>query len=56
MDKLYNPVSEYYSNYNFNTSLPIIICTNYEDVLSKAKTVKTSCILYNKDKINKDNN
>ena len=50
MDKILNPVSTYYSNYKFNISLPIIICSNYEDVLTKAKTVKTSCILFNKDK------
>jgi hypothetical protein len=50
MDNLYNPVSTYYSNYKFNNSLPVIICSNYEDVLAKAKTVKTSCILFNKDK------
>lgn len=49
MDTLDNPVKEFYANYKFN-SLPIIFCTNYEDVINKAKTVKTSCILYNKDK------
>lgn len=42
-----NPVSEYYKKYEFK-ELPVISCSNYEDVLSKAKTAKTSCILYNK--------
>lgn len=50
MDTVYNPVKEFYTNYNFNKALPIISCTNYEDVLSNAKSVKSSCILYNKDK------
>ena len=49
MEQLYNPVNEFYSNYKFS-NLPIISCTNYEDVLNKAKTVNSSCILYNKDK------
>ena len=49
MEQLYNTVSEFYPNYKFN-NLPIIMCSNYEDVLNKAKSVKTSCILYNKDK------
>jgi len=49
MEQLLNPVSEFYSNYKFN-NLPIIICSNYEDVLNKAKSVNSSCILYNKDK------
>lgn len=42
-----NPVSEYYKSYNFKKELPVISCSNYEDVLSKAKNTKTSCILYN---------
>ena len=50
METLDNPVKDFYANYKFNTSLPIISCTNYEDVLNKAKTTKTSCILYNKTK------
>ena len=50
METLYNPVSEFYSNYKFNSSLPVILCSNYEDVLLKAKSVKTSCILLNKTK------
>jgi len=45
-----NPVSEFYKNYNFKTELPIISCSNYEDVLSKAKNINKSCILYNKNK------
>jgi hypothetical protein len=45
-----NPVSEFYKKYNFKTELPIVLCSNYEDVLNKAKSVKTSCILYNKTK------
>jgi hypothetical protein len=45
-----NPVSEFYKNYEFNKSLPVISCTSYEDVLNKAKNAKTSCILYNKTK------
>ena len=49
MDQLYNPVNEFYVNYKFN-NLPIIQCSNYEDVLNKAKNVTSSCILYNKDK------
>ena len=27
--------------------MPVILCSNYEDVLKKANSVKTSCILYN---------
>jgi hypothetical protein len=42
-----NPVREFYKNYEFKKELPIISCTNYDDVLNKAKTVKSSCILYN---------
>ena len=49
MEQLLNPVSEFYSNYKFN-NLPIVICSNYEDVLNKAKSVTSSCILFNKDK------
>ena len=49
MEQLFNPVSEFYANYKFN-NLPIVICTNYEDVLNKAKSVTSSCILFNKDK------
>ena len=45
-----NPVGEFYNNYIFNSELPVILCSNYEDVLNKAKTVKSSCILYNKTK------
>ena len=55
--EVYNPVERFYSSYKFNDKLPIIQCSNYEDVLNKAKTSKTSCILYNKDKnIVKDKN
>ena len=55
--EVYNPVESFYSSYKFNDKLPIIQCSNYEDVLNKAKTSKTSCILYNKDKnIVKDKN
>jgi len=50
MDKLYNPVSKFYKNYNFNTSLPIILFNNYNDLLKRAKEVKTSCILLNTNK------
>ena len=49
MEQLLNPVSEFYSNYKFN-DLPIVVCSNYEDVLNKAKSVNSSCILFNKDK------
>ena len=42
-----NPVSEFYKSYNFKPELPVILCSNYEDVLKKANSVKTSCILYN---------
>ena len=49
MEQLFNPVSEFYANYKFS-NLPIVICSNYEDVLSKAKSVNSSCILLNKDK------
>ena len=45
-----NPVSEFYKNYTFKADLPVISCSNYEDVLNKAKSVNSSCILYNKDK------
>ena len=50
MEQLYNPVNEFYSNYKFNSKLPVIICSNFEDVLNKAKTVSSSCILLYKDK------
>ena len=43
-----NPVNEYYKNYNFQSDLPVILCSNYEDVLTRAKSVNSSCILYNK--------
>ena len=43
-----NPVRDFYSSYSFNTKLQVIYCSNYEDVLNKAKSVKNSCILYNK--------
>ena len=46
----FNPVSEFYKNYNFKNELPVILCSSYEDVLNKASSVKTSCILYNKTK------
>ena len=46
MDQLYNPVNEFYTNYKFN-NLPIVQCSDYEDVLNKAKNVTSSCILYN---------
>ena len=49
MEQLFNPVSEFYSNYTFS-SLPITICSNYEEVLAKSKTAKTSSIFYNKTK------
>jgi hypothetical protein len=49
MEQLLNPVTDFYSNYKFN-DLPIVICSNYEDVLNKAKSVNSSCILFNKDK------
>jgi poly(beta-D-mannuronate) lyase len=49
MEVLYNPVSEYYDNYKFS-SLPITVCSDYQDVLNKAKSVKQSCILLNKTK------
>ncbi len=49
MEELYNPVNEFYANYKFS-SLPVTLCTDYQDVLNKAKNVKQSCILLNKTK------
>ena len=49
MEVLFNPVSEFYDNYKFS-SLPITECSDYQDVLTKAKSVKQSCILLNKTK------
>lgn len=46
MDKLINPVSKYYKNYIFPT-MPVVLCTSYTDVLTKAKTAKTSTIFFN---------
>jgi len=46
-----NPVSEYYSNYQFNSKLPIVECEHYEDVLKKAASVTTSCMLVSKNKM-----
>lgn len=50
MDSLVNPVSDYYSNYKFK-DLQVILCENYEDVLKKASSVTTSCILLSKSKM-----
>jgi hypothetical protein len=44
-----NPVKEFYKDYVFNTKIPTIVCKDYLDVLEKAKSVKTSCILLAKD-------
>ena len=49
MDTLENPVKDYYNNYQFS-SLPIVICSNYSEVLSKSKTATTSSIFLCKDK------
>jgi len=46
----FNPVRDFYKNYNFKAELPVILCSSYEDVLNKASSVKISCILYNKTK------
>ena len=45
-----NPVKEFYKNYNFKEDMSIIDCNSYEDLLTKAKNINTSCILYNKTK------
>lgn len=50
MNSIVNPVSEYYSNYVYDSSLPVIECSSYIDVLNKAKNTKTSCILVNTSK------
>lgn len=42
-----NPVSNFYKNYVFNTSLPIVKFNNYTDLLKQAPTVNKSCILLN---------
>ena len=47
MNSITNPVSQYYSNYVYDSSLPVIECSSYIDVLNKAKNTKTSCILLN---------
>lgn len=43
-----NPVSEYYSNYVFNKSLPIVFCDNYEEVLKKASSTTISSMIVNR--------
>ena len=43
-----NPVSEYYSNYTFNKSLPIIFCDNYDEVLKKASSTTVSSMIVNR--------
>ena len=43
-------MSAYYGNYAFNSALPVVLCDNYEDVLKKAGTVTTSCMLMSKTK------
>jgi hypothetical protein len=56
METLVNPVSDYYSNYKFKV-LPVVLCENYDDVLKKASSVTSSCILLSKTKmIVKDRN
>ena len=50
MTTITNPVSAYYGNYAFNSALPVVLCDNYEDVLKKAGTVTTSCMLMSKTK------
>jgi hypothetical protein len=50
MTTIFNPVSAYYADYAFNKALPIVLCENYEDVLKKASTTTTSCMLVSKTK------
>lgn len=47
MNTIVNPVSQYYSNYIYDSSLPVIECSSYIDLLTKAKNTKSSCILVN---------
>ena len=44
-----NPVKDFYKYYVFNTKIPVVDCKDYLDVIEKAKTVKTSCILLAKE-------
>lgn len=50
MNTLMNPVSDYYANYKFRSDVLVVECASYEEVLSKASSVKASCILLNKTK------
>jgi hypothetical protein len=50
MNSIVNPVNQYYSNYVYDPSLPVIECSSYIDVLNKAKNTKSSCILVNTSK------
>jgi hypothetical protein len=44
---LVNPVKDMYGDYVFNPKLPVVLCASYEDVLKKASTTTSSCILLN---------
>lgn len=55
MNSIVNPVSQFYSDYIFDPSLPVIECSSYTDVLNKAKNAKTSCILLSTKKITESN-
>lgn len=50
MNTIVNPVSQYYSNYIYDSSLPVIECSSYIDLLTRAKNTKSSCILVNTSK------
>jgi hypothetical protein len=46
----YNPVSEFYNSYIFDTSLPQILFNSHDELLKQAPTFKESCILINTNK------
>jgi parallel beta-helix repeat protein len=42
-----NPVKDYYADYVFNSTLPVITFNSYEEILTASKGITKSCILYN---------
>jgi hypothetical protein len=52
MNTIINPVSNFYSSYSFDASLPIIYYNNYIDLLSKLSSITQSCILINTNPVN----
>ena len=48
MTDLKNPVSEFYKNYQFNPTLPIVFSSNLDEMLKSASTAKSSTIFINR--------